>query len=547
MDNATSRADLILSADEIVTVDPLMSTVEAVAIQGGRILATGSRKAMLEHADAHTKIHELPGRTVFPGFVEAHGHPLLTGLSRGDPTVDIRAVNIPSFDAAMATVRRRAAKTTPGEFILFFGLDPQLHEGMHEPSIDELDRLAPDNPVAVQTSNFHVMFLNQKALTHFNLTPQTKDPTGGKIHRAADGKPTGKLEEKATRLVLEPYWAALGEERAEREFDVWLWKHARGGYTTTAELGISSAMFPLLDRLLTQRDAPVRIVGYQMALPDGATITNRDHGDDRFRMVGIKLIADGSPFAGNIWVSRPYLNTQMTLKGMALGRDHTGHMNWTPEEIGTIIDRYASEGWQIAVHVQGDRTFDVVLDAFEAAITRYDLKDHRFRIEHCALPRPEHIARAVKLGVTFSFFLSHLYYWGEALRDGMFGEDRAAQYMPIGSALRAGMDRVSVHCDAPMTDPDVVRCLHLAVNRRTEKGAVIGPEQTIPVDDAIRAVTIHAAWQLQMDDRVGSIEAGKYADFTVLDCNPRRIARDSMMDVRVLETWLGGKRVWPEP
>ena len=541
--NANSP-DLIIHGGEILTVDPAMSVVEAVAVRDGRIVATGPYEAILPMRHGGTRMVDLEGRALLPGLIEAHGHPLLTGISRGDPTIDIRAIINPSFEAALATIRRRVAKAAPDEFMLFFGLDPQLHQGLHELTIDELDAIAPEHPIAVQTSNFHVIYLNSRALRLFNIDALTPDPPGGHIVRGANGYPTGRLEERATRMVLEPYWRMLGEARGERVFSEWMWHHAHAGYTTSAEIGIMPSQMPYFEALLRGQEAPVRLVGYQWMNPEIASMMPPGSGNDRFRMVGMKLIADGSPFAGNIWVSKPYLNTAMTLKGMGLPRDHTGHMNWTADEIHAMVDGYAAKGWQLAAHVQGDRTFDVVLDAYEAAITRHRLVDHRFRIEHCALPQPRHIEKAVRLGVTFSFFLSHLWYWGEALRDGMFGEERASRYMPIGSALRAGMRGITVHCDAPMTDPDAVRCLNLAVNRRTRQGSVIGADETIPLVEAIRALTIHAAWQLRSEASLGSIEVGKFADFTVFDRNPLGLDLAEIGSLRVLGTWIGGQPVW---
>lgn len=539
-----AAADTILQGGPILTVDRDMSVAEALAIRDGRVLAVGKAAEILALRGPQTEMVDLGGRVALPGFIEPHGHPMLTAFARGEPTVDISAINgIDTFDAVCAIIRRRVAKAKPGEFLLFFGLDTALCQDMHEPSMDELEALAPENPIAVQTANFHTMFLNRAALAHFGISAETKDPPGGHICRYPNGAPTGKLEEKANILVLVPYAAALGESRAVKVFEEWLWKFSHAGYTTTSEQGALPYYIPFFDNHVLGGRGPVRVRLYHAMNPGMVVGAALDHGDDYFSVVGCKLIADGSPFVGNIWTSKPYLNTDVTLKGMGLAPDHIGHLNWKPEEIIDLVDRYAAQGWQVSVHVQGDLTFDVVLDAFEAAIKKYDLKDHRFRLEHCALMQPRHIERAMQLGVTCSFFLSHLYYWGEVLRDSMFGPERAAGYMPIGDAYRAGMC-TSVHCDPPMTEPDPIRCLSLAATRRSRKGEAIGADQAIPVPEALRAITSNAAWQLKMEDRIGSLEPGKLADITLLDRNPLEIPPEELIDLKVLGTWVAGKPVW---
>jgi predicted amidohydrolase YtcJ len=537
-------ADTILHGGSILTVDQDMAVAEALAICDGRVQAVGDLADILKLRGSDTTMIDLAGRVATPGFIEPHGHPMLTAFARGEPTVDISAIHgYDTFDAVRAVIRRRAAHAQPGEFLLFFGLDTALCRDMHEPSLDELDALAPDNPIALQTANFHTMFLNRAALAHFCITDKTKDPPGGHINRLPDGAPSGKLEERANALVLVPYAAALGESRAVKVFSEWLWKFSRAGYTTTSEQGALPHYILFFDNMVAGGRSPVRVRLYHAMNSEMIVGAPLDHGDDYFSVVGCKLIADGSPFVGNIWTSKPYLNTDVTLKGMGLAPDHIGQLNWKPEEITDMVDRYAAQGWQVSVHVQGDLTFDVVLDAFEAAIHKHKLKDHRFRLEHCALLQPRHIERAMQLGVTCSFFLSHLYFWGEVLRDSMFGPERAATYMPIGDAWRSGM-RTSVHCDPPMTEPDPIRCLSLAATRRTRRGEVIGAGQTVPVAEALRAITINAAWQLKMEDRIGSLEPGKLADITLLDANPLEVAPENLINLKVLGTWVAGKPVW---
>lgn len=287
----------------------------------------------------------------------------------------------------------------------------------------------------------------------------------------------------------------------------------------------------------------MRVRAYERINAEQTTVAEPENGDDIFRIGGVKIWADGSPFVGNIWLNRPYLDTDLTINRMGLPKGNTGSMNYEPDQLLETLVTHAARGWQLSTHVQGERAADVVLDCYEQAIRAHPKSDHRFRLEHCATLRDDQIERAMKLGVVCSFFPNHLYYWGEPIADAMFGPDVAARYMPFGSAAQAGM-RFSLHCDAPMTDPDPLQCAQIAVTRQTQNGRVIGPEQCVDIDQALKAVTINAAYQLFMDDRVGSIEVGKYADFVILEQNPRKVDPATLGNISVLGTWLGGRQVW---
>ena len=536
----TETADLIFVGGTVVTVDPSQPEVEALAVKGERILAVGSERDMLQTRGSDTELVDLGGRTLMPGFIEPHGHPLWSAQIHGAPVVDIRAVTVPTFDAAMAKIKRRVTKAELGEYLFFFGLDPALHLGMRYPTREELDALSPDNPLAIQTANCHVVIANSLAMEKAGISERSPTPAGGHAQLDGGGRLTGKFEEGTAWHICESFYDEGGDERTQREFNEWIWKFARAGITTGTEILFQPYYLPFYQKLMAAGGFPLRIRGYEPANRDGHTVLPPGSGDDRFAVSGIKVIADGSPFAGNIWVSRPYLNTAVTLKGMGLPENNTGHMNFSNEELRRFIEVYGAEGWQLAIHTQGDRTIDTVLDLYEQWFQEHPIDDHRYRLEHCAMMSDAQIDRAVALGVTCSYFMPHIYHWGEVLRDEIFGPEVAVRYMPIGSATRAGM-RLSYHCDPPMTDPNPLLCLQLAVTRKTRRGNVIGKDQRVDIDSAIRAVTLDAAYQLHMDNRIGSLEAGKYADLVELDSNPRTTDPDGIAGIAIRETYLCGK------
>lgn len=536
-------ADKIYTGGAIVTMNPLAPTAEAVSVKDGRILAVGAASACLRTKGPDTEIIDLDGSVLMPGFVEAHGHPLLSALCWGDPVVDIRAIHTPSYEAALAKIKRRIAKAEQNEFLWFLGLDPQLHDGAREPTKAELDELAPDNPIAVQTSNIHAIYLNSAALRRLGITRDTPVVPGGHVEPDRNGEPW-RFEERSREFVIESFYAICGETRGLDALHEWLRKFSLAGCTTSSEHGLTPMTSAFYRKTLERGERmPIRVFGFQRATPDGAQTIPFDGGDDSFRMVGVKLWGDGSVLLGNVWVTEPYLNTETTLVRMGLPENSTGRMNYTPDELKRIIFAYAQKGHQISVHAHGDRTIEAVLDVYEHALREFPDAATPFRLEHCGTIRDDQIARANALGVVCSFFLPYLYYWGEPLRDALLGEAVAARFVPSGTAIRSGM-RASFHCDPPMTWPNPLLCVYLATTRRTRRGSVIGPDERIGIDAALKAVTIDAAYQLRMDDRIGSIEEGKYADFVVLDRDPRDMQPEQLLDLKILGTVLNGQSVW---
>lgn len=535
--------EILFHNGNILTMEEGLPQAEAVAVRKGRIVRVGALEEAKAALSGSAQAVDLEGHTLMPGFVEPHTHPALVALLQGSPVIDIRAMTVPTFDAVLAKIKRKVAKSEPGEFIYFLGLDPQLHEGLRILSRQELDELAPDNPLAIQTSNLHTLYCNSKAIEEAELTDESEEPVGGHFGRDEEGHLTGVfIESKAAAIISGAAMKSWGFQRALDVFEDAVWQNVTAGVTTLAELIYEPAYAMFFQPLAERDDAPLRVRAYEQYNLGRPPSVGRDNGDDLFKIIGIKMHADGSPFVGNIGTSKPYLNNDITLKRMQLGTDHLGAMNLSPKQLQEIVDRYAEAGWQLAVHTQGDRSIEMALDCFEKTIERLGLKDHRFRLEHCALMRRDQIERAMSLGVVCSFFPNHINYWGEAIRDDLFGPEVAERYMPMGDAAAAGM-RFSLHGDAPMTDTDPLGFVQLAVTRQTRKGARLGTEQCVPVERALKAITLDAAYQLFLEDDIGSLAEGKKADFVVLGASPLDVPETEIGSIEVLETWFGGARV----
>ncbi|WP_192859677.1 amidohydrolase [Bradyrhizobium sp. DOA9] len=533
--------DRIFWNGTVVTMDPKQPIAAAVAVEDGEIVRVGTADHVLALRQAGTEITDLNGAALLPGFIEAHGHPLFSALCWGDPVIDIRAVHTPTYDAALAKIKRRVAKAKPGEYIMAVGLDSTLHEGMKEPSLEELDSIAPDNPLSITVFNFHAAYLNSKAIEACGLGGDLDPALERHIFRDKEGRPQ-RFTENAFWHARDIFFEKCGKDRAVRELRKWLSKYSAAGYTTAAEIGMFPDWAGYFEAVRKQETLPVRIRVYEAGILDKPYMSTLGSGDDRFRTIGIKFWADGSIFAGTAAVSRPYLNTELTIKRLNLPPDNRGQGTYTVDEQKRLMTAAISQGWQLAVHTQGDTTVDVTLDLYEELFKQYPNANGPCRLEHCTTMRPDQVERAHSLGLVCSFFNPLAYYWGDPMRAGMFGTERGDAILPFGTAARLGM-RVSYHCDSPMTWPDPMLCLYFATTRKTQSGKVIGPSEKVDIATALKAITIDAAYHLQIEDLVGSIVEGKRADFVLLDQSPLSADAEYLRNIRVLGTYVDGVRV----
>lgn len=372
----------VIFVGNIVTMDPARPAARALAVRGGRIVALGSEADVAAPNGPATRRVEPGDRCLLPGFVEAHAHPYGFGRVFGDPLVNVRASHIPSYDAVVATIRRRAAKAQAGEVLAFVGLDALRHTGMREPTLAELDEWAPRNPLAVYTFNFHALFVNSLMLERLGLDASTADFPGGRYERDPQGRLTGKMVEFAAFRGFESVCSLFGGDRRFAQLEASMRKFARNGITTSTDIGMNEGALAHYRRLYEQVPLPIRLRVFGRASIDGPLPTPLDWGGDMVRMIGIKAWADGSPFVGTARLSRPYLSSELTLKGIGLREGEVGHMNFEPAHLHAIIDRYFSRGWHVATHVQGDRTIDATLDVYEACIARHGRPALPPRLEH---------------------------------------------------------------------------------------------------------------------------------------------------------------------
>jgi predicted amidohydrolase YtcJ len=260
-------------------------------------------------------------------------------------------------------------------------------------------------------------------------------------------------------------------------------------------------------------------------------------GDNRIKVGPAKIIGDGSIQGYTGWLTKPYHTPH---KG---DKAYCGYPVTPPVQLNPLVAELHKAGYQIAIHTNGDAAIDAAIEAFRLAQAAHPRQNARHRLEHCQAVREDQLDTIAELGISPSFFVSHTYYWGDRHRDIFLGPERGTRISPLKSALKRGI-RFSIHSDCPVTPVSPLFCVFAAANRLTSSGKLLGPEYRLTPEEALRAVTIDAAWQTFEEDIKGTIEVGKLADFTILDQNPLKIAPEQIRNIKVKEVIIGGRQVY---
>ncbi len=529
-------ADAIILGGDVVTLAG--TAAEAVAVTGRRITAAGSRAEVLETKGPATEVVDLRGASLLPGFIEPHTHP--DSSAQCYSWVDVSGFTHSSVESVEKALNDAVEAAEPGEWIFAFGLDPMLTSNLGHWDRHRLDLMAPDNPVSVMIQSMHTLFVNSAALRAAGIDSSTPDPAGGgRFMRDESGEPNGIIMEQPAVQRFMSFLDLSPEAWAKRLSDQY-GRYRAVGVTTVGIAGIFTPrpLLPMLEEVTTRDDA-VRAVAYRHHALTGSDWEPADE-TGRFRLQGVKLWYDGSPYSGTMLLDDPYVDSELCCQTLGIAPGTSGHANIGPQELVTALEEYRERGWQVLTHAQGDRGTREVLDAYEKVLKGHGDSDHRWRLEHCALISRDDVARAARLGVALSFHVNHVYYYGPELRESIIGPERAEAMMPLGSAVRAG-HRISLHADSPMYPANPLSLMKTAVTRLTRAGDQLGAAEAISTEQALRAVTIDAAWQLFAEGDVGSIEAGKLADFVILERNPLQVAGDELAGIEVLDTWLAGR------
>jgi len=547
--NHEQVADVIYLGGDIVTINDVQPTAESLAVKDGKIIAVGATADILKFKGAATTTVDLDGKTLLPGFIDAHSHVIMTTLWRF--AADLYPPPMGGVDSLeklkQALLEHKARNNLkPGQWIVGMNYDDTLLEENRHPTRDDLDQISTEFPIFIIHISQHFASANSKALELAGITSETEDPVGGRfIRRPGSTEPNGVMESNMAYLqVMAKMPARSAEQTATMIADTLKNVYAANGITTAQEgAGILPTVLEAFQFAADKNLLPIDVVGYPKdAYQDLlANFEEDQHYRNHFRLGGIKLIYDGSIQGVTAYLSKPYLSQP---DGQT---DFRGSSYYASQEAADLLFENAlKNGWHILAHTNGDAATDMLIESMRKGLAKYPVEDHRTTIIHAQMIREDQLDAAKELGLIPSFFPGHIYYWGDRHRDIFVGPQRAARMNPLKSALDRGM-RFTLHHDAPVTTSNMMIVIQSAVNRVTTSGKPLGREFEIPVMDALKAVTINAAWQEGEEDTKGSLEVGKFADLVILSANPLKVKPTTIADIKVMETIKEGKSVYVAP
>jgi len=531
-------ADMCLINGKIITVDPDDRVVEAIAIYRNKIEALGTTEEIKKLAGPETKIIDLKGKTVMPGIIDSHTHPSM--IAARNLEVNCRAPPIKNIPEILTLIKAKAEELGPGAWVQGANFnDSKLEENRHITRW-ELDEAAPDNPVFIISDTGHQALVNSKAFEVAGITDDTPDPPGGEMERNEKGVLTGLLYENATGLIREyiPEYSveALRESYKDvvAQFSEWgvtsthnASGHRNGirAYKQLLDEGVRQVRMQLMVSITREETSDVLSALELAGIESG-------FGDDWLGVMSIKIMGDGSGAGGTCCV---YENQHRGTCGLGLWMTE-------PEVINQQVLQAHNAGIRVSIHSIGDRGVDAALDAIEAAQKQNPVPDMRHRIEHNSLCTPKQLKRIKELGVTPSSSIGYMYGLGDQYAEN-FGPERVRWLHPHKTMQEMGII-AGGNSDCPVTYYSPFVQIYEAVTRKSSNGQVVSPEESITPMEAIRVYTWNGAYLGKDEDKVGSLEVGKFADLIVLDRDILTIPHEEIKDIKVLKTIVDGKIVY---
>lgn len=520
-------ADAIYINANVVTVDDGSRVAQAFAVKDGKFLSVGSTADIQRHTGAGTQVVDLKGRTVIPGLADGHFHG-----AGGGPGIDLSKAR--SLADLFAKVSDAAKSAAPGQILVSNGdwHEAQLSE-QRTPTAAELEAAAPGIPVVLVRGG-HSYFLNQTALAKWNITTSTPVPPGGAIPKDANGNLTGELVDTARSPVQLPPAPPATLASIEKEQAVL----NSYGLTSVRVPGIDVAAYQLLQQMRDSGRSTVRYSvlfrGVSLEALASAGI-KQGEGDSLVNVWGIKMAVDGG-FEGA-------LLTKAYAEPMGQGGTYFGLRTVPQATFNDSVVAFNKAGWRVATHAVGDAAIDQVLEGYEKASAAKDIQKSGWAIEHAAVTRPDHLPRMKALNLRMSV-QDHLYLVAPVLKN-YIGVDRVSQYSPVKTFLDAGL-LVAGGTDSSVIPLNPFWVLYHFVSRDTITGGIVGANQAISREEALRVVTLNNAKLTDEADIKGSIEPKKLADFVVISGDILTIPVGDIEDLKALETYVGGKRVYKD-
>lgn len=540
-----TTADLIFLGDNIITMDSNTQGATAIAVQGKNIIATGNQQQLLKFKGDNTRVIELGEQLLTPGFIDSHGHLGLTArfidfVNLSSPPVG----EVNNIGNLVETLQSRIASDPPdeNEWLVGFGYDDSLLAEATHPTRDDLDKVSKDIPIVIIHVSGHLGVINSAAIKLSDLTATTPDPAGGVIRRYENSnEPNGVLEESALSLILYTRLSEINTDAFTNMLGNTLEYYASHGITTIQDGAVRPNDIKLFSDIAASNEFPVDVAAYRYFAPeDTQLIANFKHQDEYthgYRVAGVKFTTDGSPQGRTAWLTEPYHE-------LPAGADDSYVAYPTVDSTNFIsaATQLIRNNTPIIVHTNGDAAIDLLNEAVSNALSDEIERDHRTVAIHAQLMRADQLDLAAQLKIIPSFFSAHAFFWGDWHLKS-FGQERGENISPTRWAKDRGVT-FTVHNDAPIVPPDMLRLLWATVNRETRSGNIIGPHQRMTPVEALEAITSDAAFQYFEEDVKGSISVGKQADLVIISEDIRSIDPKRIKDLEIMETFSRGVSVY---
>ena len=524
--DSLGKADLIVTGANVLTMDPAQPVAEAIAVRGEHLLAVGSNSDIESLAGPGTERVEAWGHTVTPGFIDSHSHPLFA-----EEAVGVN-VNLRRIDDVKAALAGKAANTPPGHWVRGVMYDDTKFEDERPLNRFDIDDAVPDHPVYVGHRGGHTGVVNSMAFKLAGVDADTPDPEGGRFFRE-NGALTGKVAEHARGVFFEVgTWPVMDRAVRQQAATIASRNMAASGLTSTTDA------FGNYDDLVAYQDARAAdelffrvayMPGGNSKVYEGFKLAGirTGFGDNVIRVGAVKFSADGSASERTMYMSTPYEGT-----------DDYGILTMSQDEIHAAVDDAVAHGFRVGIHANGDLTIDMVLKAYERVLADHTGPNPRHRIEHCSLVNPDLLRRIKAAGVVPAPFYTYAYYHGNKWVD--YGTEKMESMCAPRSFLDYDIP-VAPASDYTPGPYEPMMALQSMVTRKDVRGRVWGPSQRISVTEAMRICTVHGAYASFEEDIKGSLVPGKLADFVILEEDPHDVDPDSIVDIRVLRTVMGGR------
>ena len=526
-------ADYVFYNGEVITVDANNSIVDSVAIKGNRILAVGEFESLQQFIGEETKQIDLDGRSLLPGFNDAHLHLVYYGVNQ--LAISCKSPEQTSVETLLNALKEKAKVTPPGRWIRAWGFNENTVTEQRYPTLEELNAVSTEHPILISRTCGHISILNQTALNLANIDEHTPDPQGGVIEKDSNGKLTGRLIEAASMQIAEI--ATYSEDELKEGIKIANEHFLKTGITSVGEAGtFGSESFRTLQLAIQQGLLQIRVYALLGSLTDSKDFSEKiiasgvvtGTGNEWFRLGPVKLFTDGSSTGPTI----------ATREGYTSDPEKHGILYYTEEEIYNVLGVAHKLGYQITVHAQGDKAIEMYLNVVERALKEHPRDNHRHRIEHAGISTPDLQDRIKELGMVpipnppfhYEFGESYIRNYGERV-NYMYP---ARDFIDKGIIAAAGSD-------SPVTDYPPLLGIHTAVNRKSKNGVDIGAEQAVEVLEAIKMYTWNGAYASFEEEIKGSIEPGKLADIIILNGSILKEDKTRIKDLQIDATIVDGK------